>query len=329
MKKVVTVVIACAIAGSFMPRAFAIPAVDGQLTPGVVNDAKLTGTIQQKARGAATLRAQVLLDRAHFAPGEIDAVFGGKQRVAVAGFQKANELESTGTIDAPTWAALNGDPAPILVIYKISDADAAGPFAPVPTDMMEKAKMSALGYASSAEALGEKFHASPALLQQLNPGKDLGRAGEEIVVPNVDASLPLARGTQVVVSKTDSTVSLVDAAGRTIAQFPASMGSIHDPLPLGTWKINGVAKNPVYRYNPDLFWDADSSQPKATIAAGPNNPVGVVWIDLSKKHYGIHGTPEPQNIGKTESHGCIRLSNWDALLLSQAVRPGMPAILQK
>jgi lipoprotein-anchoring transpeptidase ErfK/SrfK len=133
----------------------------------------------------------------------------------------------------------------------------------------------------------------------------------------------------VIVDKSESTVTLLDASGKTIAHFPASAGSQHDPLPLGTWKINGVARNPPFHYNPKLFWDADPGHGKAKIAAGPNNPVGVVWIDLSKDHYGIHGSPEPSTIGKTQSHGCIRLTNWDAMAMAQAVAPGVPAILQE
>ncbi|MEO8743410.1 MAG: L,D-transpeptidase, partial [Lysobacteraceae bacterium] len=163
----------------------------------------------------------------------------------------------------------------------------------------------------------------------LNPGKDFATAGDIIVVPDVTATVALPKGAKVVVDKSDSTVTLLDAAGKTLAQYPASTGSVHDSLPIGTWKIQGVAKNPTFHYNPALFWDADPKNAKATLPAGPNNPVGVVWIDLSKPHYGIHGTPEPSKIGKTESHGCIRLTNWDASELSQAVSPGMPAILQE
>jgi lipoprotein-anchoring transpeptidase ErfK/SrfK len=177
------------------------------------------------------------------------------------------------------------------------------------------------------EALGEKFHASPALLQRLNPGATFA-AGEDILVPNVLGQAELPKADHVVVDKSDATVSLVDAAGNTFAQFPATMGSEHDPLPIGAWKIQGVANAPAFHYNPALFWDADPTHAKATIAPGPNNPVGVVWIDLSKDHYGIHGTPEPATVGKTQSHGCIRLTNWDALTLSHAVAPGMGALLQ-
>ena len=121
----------------------------------------------------------------------------------------------------------------------------------------------------------------------------------------------------------------LDAAGKILAQYPASSGSEHDPLPIGMWKINGVAKNPPFHYNPELFWDAEPNHSKAKIAPGPNNPVGVVWIDLTKDHYGIHGTPEPARVGHTQSHGCIRLTNWDAMELAGMVRPGLPAELKE
>lgn len=299
------------------------------LTAALVNDARLASVAGPKSSGAAVLRAQVLLDRARFSSGEIDAGFGSNLRIAILGYQSANGLEANGVVDAPTWAALDRDAAPVLVDYKITDADVAGPYNPIPTDIMEKSKLPALGYTSLMEALGERFHSSPKLLQQLNPGKKFAQAGTIIVVPDVEPTSALPKAAQVVIHKSDSTVSLVDAAGKVLAQYPASTGSEHDPLPLGTWKIKGVAKNPVFHYNPALFWDADPSNVKTTLPAGPNNPVGVVWIDLSKPHYGIHGTPEPSKIGKTESHGCIRLTNWDALEVSKAVWVGMPAILQE
>ncbi|OGT59704.1 MAG: peptidoglycan-binding protein [Gammaproteobacteria bacterium RIFCSPHIGHO2_12_FULL_63_22] len=275
-----------------------------------------------------TLRAQVLLDRAYFSPGEIDGAAGSNLRRALNGFQANRGLSVTGELDAATWTALNTDAAPELETYTIDATDVAGPFKAIPIDMMKKSKLPALGYTSALEGLAEKFHASPALLKKLNPGKDLSRAGEEIVVPAVTPTAPLPAAAKVVVDKSDSTVSLQDAAGKTIAQFPASTGSEHDPLPVGEWKIQGVARDPVFHYNPALFWDANESHAKAKIPAGPNNPVGVVWVDLSKEHYGIHGTPEPSRIGKTQSHGCIRLTNWTALVLAKAVSPGMTALLQ-
>jgi lipoprotein-anchoring transpeptidase ErfK/SrfK len=197
----------------------------------------------------------------------------------------------------------------------------------IPEDMMEKSKLPVLGYATVLEALGERFHASPALLKRMNPGATF-TAGEDILVPNV-TSTPPAAASKVVVDKSDLSVVAVGADEKIIAYYPAAIGSHRDPLPVGTWKINGVRRDPVFHYNPKLFWDAEPSHAKAKIQPGPNNPVGVIWIDLSKDHLGIHGTPEPRAVGKTQSHGCIRLTNWDALELGAMVKPGTTAILQE
>jgi len=274
------------------------------------------------------LRAQILLDRAHFSPGEIDGSGGSNTRKAIAGFQRSKNLPDSGELDAATWAALDAGGA-ALVNYSLTEADVAGPFEPIPADMMEKSKLPALGYTSVEEALGEKFHASPTLLKKLNPDKDLSQAGTELVVPNVTDIAAPAKAAKVVVDKSDLTVSLTDAAGTVYAQYPASTGSKNDPLPIGDWKINGVARNPDFYYSPKLFWDANPAHAKAKIPAGPNNPVGTVWVDLSKEHYGIHGTPEPSRISKSQSHGCIRLTNWTANMLAKAVSPGTPALLQE
>ena len=310
------------------PAAFSATGAGAPLTPALLNDAARIKLAGWKGKRAALLRAQVLLDRAHFSPGEIDAAFGSNLRQALAGFQKSRGLAVSASLDAASWAALNRDRASILTPYTISDNDVAGPFAPIPPDMLGKSTMRRLGYASAAEALGEKFHISPALLQQLNPGQDLGRAGADIVVPNVDAALPLPKAAQIIVDQSDATVTLQDATGKTIAQYPATTGSAHDPLPFGRWKVIGIVRNPFYNYNPELFWDARTGDQKALLPAGPNNPVGVVWLNLSKPHYGIHGTPEPSKIGKTQSHGCIRLTNWSADELSHAVSNGVTVILQ-
>jgi len=324
--KLMTWMVAAAVGVGLAPTAIAATAT---LAPESVNASDPTAMVTSGSTGAAVLRAQILLDRARFSPGEIDAAYGSNMRRAIAGFQASNGIEPTGSMDAATWAALDRDTAPALVSYTLSAEDVAGPFNKMPSDMMEKSKLPALGYASSLEALAEKFHASPGLLQKLNPGKDFTRSGEEIVAPSVDSSTPMPAVAKVVVDRSEFTVSLLDAADKVVAQYPASTGSEHDPLPVGAWKIQGVSTNPTFNYNPDLFWDANPAHSKAKIPAGPNNPVGVVWVDLSKEHYGIHGTPEPSKIGKTESHGCIRMTNWSALAMSAAVKPGMPALLQE
>jgi lipoprotein-anchoring transpeptidase ErfK/SrfK len=299
------------------------PATDA--TPAKAGKAAKAG----KTPAAALLRAQVLLDRAHFSSGEIDAAAGSNMRLALTGFQKKAGLAPSGTLDEATWAALNADSADALVAYTVLDADVAGPFEPIPESMAEKAKLSTLGYASAAEALGEKFHLSPALLARLNPGKDVGQAGAVILVPNVLDSEPLPKAAKIVVDRSERSLTLLDAAGTVLAQFPSSTGSAHDPLPIGAWKVNGIARNPVYHYNPKLFWDASPGDKKARLPSGPNNPVGVAWVDLSKDHYGIHGTPVPAAIGKTQSHGCIRLTNWDVATLSGSVGYGTEVLLQE
>lgn len=311
------------------PKSAPAKAASVPLTAEVVNEAGKGAVATGKPDSATVLRAQVLLDRAHFASGEIDAAAGTNLKMAIMGYQRKNGIQETGMLDAATWAALNTDPTPALVTYTLADADVIGPFTPIPEDMAAKAKLPALGYASALEGLGEKFHASVKLLQKLNPGKDLTLVGEQILVPNVLDSEPLPKAGKIVVDKSDRTLSLLDAGGKLIAQFPSSSGTDKDPLPIGKWKVNGVSKNPKFHYNPKLFWDAEAGEKKATIPPGPNNPVGLAWIDLSKPHYGIHGTPVPGSIGKTQSHGCIRMTNWDVMTVTASVGPGTEVLLQE
>ena len=276
---------------------------------------------------ASSLDVQVRLDRAYFSPGEIDGRPGPNTTRALIAFQRARGLAPSGQLDEPTGQALDPEHAPTLVEYTVTPADAAGPFEPVPQDMMEKAELARLGYASPLEALAERFHASPALLRRLNPRAGFAQAGERIRVPNVrNAALP-EPAARLVVDGSELAVTVLAADGRVLARYPASVGSEHDPLPNGEWVVSGVAREPPFHYNPELFWDADPSHARATIPPGPNNPVGLVWIDLSREHYGIHGTPEPSRVAKGQSHGCIRLTNWDAEQLAAAVSAGTPVLL--
>ena len=273
-----------------------------------------------------TLELQVRLDRAHFSPGEIDGEDGSNTQRALAAFQQQRGLDSGAGATPETWQALAADGAPPLLSYVITTEDVAGPFEAIPDDMMEKARLSALSYASPLEAIAERFHASPRLLERLNPGVAWDRVGETAVVPNVGRA-PLPSAESVVVEQEGLAVWTLDRDGKALARYPATMGSEHDPLPLGEAAVKGVSRNPTFSYNPELFWDADPSHAKAKLPPGPNSPVGVVWIDLSLEHYGIHGTPEPAAVGKTQSHGCIRLTNWDAAELADLVRPGTPVEL--
>jgi len=251
----------------------------------------------------------------------IDGKSGENTQQAVAAFQKTWGLRPTGTLNGETFARLaetGGEPA--LIEYKIGEGDVKGPFvANMPNDLGHMAELKYLGYASSLELLSEKFHASEALLRVLNPGQTFEAAGATIVVPNVRTARTTSKVVKIEVDKPGRGLRAFGRDGELIAYYPASVGSKEKPAPSGTYMVRRAMFNPTYTYDPKFSFKGVKAKAKVEIAEWPRNPVGSVWIDIAKPSYGIHGTAHPETVGKTDSHGCVRLTNWDATELAHMV----------
>jgi lipoprotein-anchoring transpeptidase ErfK/SrfK len=283
-------------------------------------------TLSNEKPTPAGVRLQVLLDRAHFSPGEIDGKFGENARKALRAYAEARQLPGTDELTDDVWKALQADERPLTATYTITDKDVAGPFLrKLPARMEAMKDIPRLDYTSPREALAEKFHMSEQLLAALNPGRHFDRAGETITVvdtSNVGSTAPV-KADRVEIDKVRQTVKLFDKSNALIGFYPASVGSEEKPSPSGTLKVTEIDPNPTYRYNPAYHFKGVHSRKPFKIRPGPNNPVGTMWINLADG-YGIHGTPSPQNISKGQSHGCVRLTNWDAERVAAAVAKGTP-----
>jgi lipoprotein-anchoring transpeptidase ErfK/SrfK len=299
----------------------AFPGAAASLTADSIN--KATFETGGREDSAVLVKAQVLLDRAGFSPGVIDGRQGENFDKALRAFQRRSALDDTGIIDSVTFerlAAISSEPA--IVDYEISPQDVRGPFVKrVPTSFEAMARMPRLSYTGPRQDLAEKFHMDEKLLKSLNPRADFDRSGTHIVVANVGVR-PWAKVDKVVIDKQERSLVAFDKNGNPVAFYPASIGSKEKPAPSGLFKIRRVDRNPTYHYDPKFGFKGVKTKHELTIKPGPNNPVGLVWIDLTAPSYGIHGTPFPEKIGKTESHGCIRLTNWDALALASMVHKG-------
>jgi lipoprotein-anchoring transpeptidase ErfK/SrfK len=306
----------------------AAPALAAEMNPAAIDTAEPSKkTLSNEKPTPAGVRLQVLLDRANFSPGEIDGRFGENAKKALRAYAEAQQLPSSDTVTDDVWKALRADERRVTATYTITEQDMAGPFLhKLPSKLEDMKDIPKLGFTSPREALAEKFHMSEQLLATLNPGRRFDRAGDTVIVVDTAGGgegAP-AKADRIEVDKARQTVKLFDKSNALIGFYPATVGSSEKPSPSGTLKITEIDRNPYYRYNPAYRFKGVHSRKPFTIKPGPNSPVGTVWISLSAESYGIHGTPSPEKISKAESHGCVRLTNWDAERVAGRVSKGTP-----
>jgi len=302
-----------------------LPAFGAELTADKITGANFTGKLpSEDSISPLAVKLQVLLDRARFSPGEIDGRFGDNVEKALVAFAEANSLASGKVVTQEIWSKLqqaSGDA--VIAEYVLTEGDIKGPYIEkLPTKMEDMKSLKALNYTGPKEALSERFHMSQDLLTALNPAQKFDHAGAKLNVINLAKEAP-AKTARVEVDKSRETVRAFAKDGKLIAFYPATVGSEEKPTPTGTLKVVSIQPNPTYRYDPEYRFKGVKSTRPFTINAGPNNPVGVMWIGLSQAGYGIHGTNEPSRVSKSESHGCVRLTNWDATRLAQSLKKGV------
>ena len=289
------------------------------LTAAEINAAEFSESLPEGV-SAVTTKLQVLLDRAGSNPGVIDGVAGENVTKAIRGYEELLGLLPQGVMNMDLWQRLQS-PAPVTITYTIAPADLDKMVDSIPSDYAEMAKMQWLGYTTGAEAIAEKFHMDKDFLISLNPAASFS-VGEPVVVADPGES-PNIVVDHIIADKLNRRLVIYGENGKPAIIYPATIGSDATPSPQGNHEVKGAAVFPTYAYNPDINFKQGQNSEKLTIPAGPNGPVGSIWIDLTEPTYGIHGTPEPSKISKTSSHGCVRLTNWDAAELAKLVKPGI------
>ncbi len=291
-------------------------------TPEEIEAASYQGGPLPDGQSAITVKTQILLDRAGISPGIIDGWKGGMSESAIAAFETREGFTADGQLDSQVWDALTAtQPAPMLQSYTIPEEDVTGLSDPLPEDYAELAELDQLGYTSVAEKLAERFHMDQGFLENLNPGTGW-RQGETITVVDPGPALE-AKVARIEVRKGTSRLAGFDESGRMILNYPVTVGSAQTPSPSGTVEVVAVAMDPTYTYNPDVNFQQGDNDEVLILPPGPNGPVGSVWIDLSKPTYGLHGTSEPDSLFQAASHGCVRMTNWDAEELALLVSEGV------
>jgi lipoprotein-anchoring transpeptidase ErfK/SrfK len=306
-------------------------ALGAEFTPDSINAANFTGKLPSGDRlSPLAVKVQVLLDRARFSPGEIDGKFGENVEKALLAFAEANNLAPGKILTPEIWAKLQPAASDAVIAdYVLTDRDIKGPYVDkLPVKMEDMKSLKVLGYTGPKEALSERFHMSQDLLAELNPAAKFDHAGDKIKVVNLPhdkqpAKSAEIKATRIEVDKTRETVKAFAKDGTLLAFYPATVGSEEKPTPSGTLKVVSVQPNPTYRYDPKYKFKGVASTEPFTINGGPNNPVGSMWIGLSQVGYGIHGTGDPSRVSKSESHGCVRMTNWDVERLGQSVKKGV------
>lgn len=278
-----------------------------------------------------TLEAQIVLARSGFSPGSIDGAIGYQTRAAIRGFQQRNGIPQSGELDTATKNALQLK-LPAYTTYAVTDAD-VGSLRALSKTWLGKSQQDRLGYETILELVAERFQTHPSLIKQLNKDVnwDAVSAGAVLTVPNVSSPKPAGRAAYVSILLSARIMQVFDQKDRLMAQFPCSIAQKVDKRPIGVVRVKVAAENPNYRFNPEIFPESEEARKigkPLMIQPGPNNPVGVAWIGLDKPGYGIHGTPSPEAVGRTESHGCFRLANWNAAYLIKLVWLDMPVYVE-